>query len=63
MVLHAGVGEQCEEEEVAEVMCYEPTTTPILHLAALLRGGGGSRAGNGGVKLSVGRWKVRAWWF
>jgi len=35
---HAGAGENCEEEEVADRHCYGQTTTPIPHPPAL-RGG------------------------
>lgn len=35
---HAGVGEQCEGEEVADIKLYGPTITFIPHFLALLRG-------------------------
>ena len=35
---HTGAGEECEEEKVAEMKCYELTTTPISHTPAPLRG-------------------------
>lgn len=35
---HAGEGEQCEEVGVAEMKCYELTTTPIPHPPVLLGG-------------------------
>lgn len=35
---HAGVGEQSEDEEVAETKPYGPTITFIPHFLALLRG-------------------------
>lgn len=38
--LHAGAGEECEEEKGAETACDKLTTAPIPHPPALLRGGG-----------------------
>jgi len=37
---HAGAGEDCEEEGVAETTCDELTTTPLPHSSAPLRESG-----------------------
>ena len=37
---HTGAGKQCEEEGVAEMKCYELTTTPIPHPPESTRMGG-----------------------
>ena len=37
---HAGAGEQCEEEGLADTKCYELTTTPIPCPSVLLVGVG-----------------------
>ena len=52
---HAGAGEDCEEEGVAETKHYELSATSIPKtLHCLQVGGGGRRVRNEGLKLSLG---------
>jgi len=49
---HARAGEECEDEGVAEMKCYELTVTSIPHSSVLLVGNDVEKLG---VKLSPGR--------
>jgi len=49
---HTGVGEECEDEGVAEITCDELITAPIPCHPALL---GAKEDGEIGVKFSLGR--------
>lgn len=52
---HAGAGRNSEEEGKSERNCHGLNTDPVPYLPALLRVGGGRRAGNEAMKLSLGK--------